>query len=144
MAGVANGHALLQLRLVKQIQDFHGRVIEAPNTEKRNDLSFSDASIKAVHRGVRNVVQADYGTAKKAALGFTTMCGKTGTAQWIPGKDQRLAWFAGFLPADNPRYAFAVVYEGAPGQVISGGIVASFPVLKTKFWKLPNRHPVLS
>ena len=132
MAGIAHGDALLQLRLVKQIQDFHGRVIEAPVAKKRNDLSFSKEAVKAAVRGMRNVVHADYGTGKKANPGFTTMCGKTGTAQWIPAKQQRLAWFAGFLPADNPRYAFAVVYEGAPGESVSGGKKAA-PLIRRFF-----------
>jgi len=132
MAGIANGEALLELRLLKQIQDFHGRVIEAPTSRKRNDLSFSKKSIDAVKRGMRNVVHADYGTGKKADLGFSIMCGKTGTAQWIPAKDQRLAWFAGFFPHDNPRYAFAAVYEGAPGQVVSGGKQAA-PMVRRFF-----------
>ncbi len=134
MAGIANGDALLQLRLVKQIQDFHGRVIEAPTAQKKNDLSFSTEALEAVTRGMRNVVHADYGTGKKADVGFTTMCGKTGTAQWIPAKEQRLAWFAGFLPADNPRYAFAVVYEGRPGQAVSGGKQAA-PLIRRFFKK---------
>lgn len=134
MAGIANGEALLQLRLVKQIQDFHGRVIEAPAPQKRNELSFSPEAINAVKRGMRNVVHASYGTGKKGDLGFTTMCGKTGTAQWIPAKKQRLAWFAGFLPVDNPRYAFAVVYEGSPGQNVSGGKQAA-PMIRRFFKK---------
>ena len=132
MAGIAHGQMLLQLRLVKQIQDFHGRVIEAPTAQKRNDLSFSEAAREAVIQGMRNVVHADYGTAKRAALGFTVMCGKTGTAEWIQAKDQRLAWFAGFFPPENPRYAFAVVYEGKPGQVVSGGRQAA-PLIKRFF-----------
>ena len=132
MAGIAHGKVLLQLRLVKQIQDFHGRVIEAPTAQKRNDLSFSEEARDAVIQGMRNVVHADYGTAKRANLGFTTMCGKTGTAQWIPAKKQELAWFAGFLPPENPRYAFAVVYEGRPGESVSGGRKAA-PLIKRFF-----------
>jgi penicillin-binding protein 2 len=36
-----------------------------------------------------------------------------------------LAWFAGFLPADNPRFAYAALYEGKPHQRISGGRMAA-------------------
>jgi penicillin-binding protein 2 len=64
-------------------------------------------------------------------LDFTELCGKTGTAQWGPkAKEQRLAWFAGFLPHDNPRYSFAVLYEGRPGETVSGGRMAAPMVRK--------------
>jgi penicillin-binding protein 2 len=61
------------------------------------------------------------------------LCGKTGTAQWGPkSKNQRLAWFAGFLPEDNPRYSFAVLYEGRPNEKVSGGRMAA-PMVKKFF-----------
>jgi penicillin-binding protein 2 len=31
-----------------------------------------------------------------------------------------VAWFAGFLPHDEPRLAFACLYEGRPGEKVSG------------------------
>jgi penicillin-binding protein 2 len=70
---------------------------------------------------MRDVVHTGYGTGTAADLGFTIMCGKTGTAQWKPEKNQNLAWFSGFFPYENPRYAFAVVYEGIPNESVSGG-----------------------
>jgi penicillin-binding protein 2 len=44
-----------------------------------------------------------------------------------------MAWFAGFLPADNPQYAFAAIYEGDIGEssISGGGKVA--PMVKTVF-----------
>ena len=68
----------------------------------------------------------DGGTGRRASLGWVSNAGKTGTAQWgRPSDDCRLAWFAGFLPADNPRYAYAALYEGRPHQRISGGHMAA-------------------
>jgi len=75
----------------------------------------------------------DGGTGRSAGLSFTDLCGKTGTAQWGPeSKDQRLAWFAGFLPFDEPRFAFAAVYEGRPGERPSGGKNAA-PIVRSFF-----------
>jgi penicillin-binding protein 2 len=75
---------------------------------------------------MRDVVNEGYGTGKSGGLSWTVMCGKTGTAQWGPAsKNQRLAWFAGFFPFENPRFAYAVIYEGRPGQTISGGRMAA-------------------
>ncbi len=132
MAAIGNGSVLMDLQLVRQIQDFHGRVIEAPAFKKRNDLNLSPVSLETTKNGMRNVVHAAYGTGQRADLGFTIMCGKTGTAQWKPEKNQNLAWFAGFFPYENPRYAFAVVYEGVPGETVSGGRQAA-PMVKRFF-----------
>ncbi len=41
------------------------------------------------------------------------VAGKTGTAQWGPkNKERTAAWFAGFAPADKPKYAFAAFIRG--------------------------------
>ncbi len=132
MAGTGNGNVLMELQLIRQIQDFHGRVIEAPQPRKRNELSLSPIAVKTTKEGMRNVVHASYGTGKRADIGYTIMCGKTGTAQWKPDIKQNLAWFAGFFPFDNPRYAFSVVYEGVPGEGVSGGRKAA-PMVKRFF-----------
>jgi penicillin-binding protein 2 len=87
---------------------------------------------------MHDVVNEPYGTGKQAGLSYTTLCGKTGTAQWgLTSKNQRLAWFAGFLPFDNPRYAFAVLYEGKPGEKVSGGGMAA-PMVSAFFEPLKD------
>jgi penicillin-binding protein 2 len=54
------------------------------------------------------------------------VAGKTGTAQWGPKtKERTAAWFAGFLPADQPLYAFASLYEGDVGSKVHGGSAAA-------------------
>lgn len=138
MAGIAHGGALPKLHLIKQVQDEMGRVIEATKPERRNWLGLEPDAVDVVRRGMSDVVNTDYGTAKAAALSFTELCGKTGTAQWgPPSKNQRLAWFAGFLPRDNPRYAFAVLYEGRPGEKVSGGRMSA-PMVKAFFEPLKD------
>ncbi|HEY8991025.1 MAG TPA: penicillin-binding transpeptidase domain-containing protein [Luteolibacter sp.] len=138
MAGIANGGALPKLHLVKQVQDERGRVIEVTRPERQHSLGLAPDAIDIVRHGMRDVVNSDYGTGKAAALSFTELCGKTGTAQWgPPSKEQRLAWFAGFLPFDNPRYAFAVLYEGRPGEKVSGGRMSA-PMVKAFFEPLKD------
>ncbi len=133
MAGIANGGALPKLHLISQVQDLRGRVVQAPIPERRNWLGVDPLAVEVVHKGMSDVVNSGYGTGRSAGLGYTKLCGKTGTAQWGPkSKNQRLAWFAGFLPADNPRYAFAVLYEGRPNQKVSGGRMAA-PMVKKFF-----------
>lgn len=122
MAGLANGGALPKLHLIKQVQSVNGRVLVSKEPERRNFLHLDEAAVDVVHEGMMQVVHADYGTGRRARLSYTVLCGKTGTAQWGPEElEQRLAWFAGFFPLENPRYAFAALYEGKPGEKLSGG-----------------------
>ncbi|MCP5535254.1 MAG: hypothetical protein H7A51_03355 [Akkermansiaceae bacterium] len=122
MAGIANGEALPKLRLVKQVQSVNGMVLVSNDPERRNFLNLDPNAVNIVHEGMMQVVHAGYGTGKQARLSYTVLCGKTGTAQWGPqSKNQRLAWFAGFFPLENPRYAFAALYEGKPNERLSGG-----------------------
>ena len=133
MAGIGNGGALPKLSLVSQIQDTRGRVVRSMVPERRNWLGVDPVSVEIVRDGMRDVVSGGGGTGRSGNLSFTTLAGKTGTAQWGPQRlNQRLAWFAGFLPHDNPRYAFAVLYEGKPGQKVSGGRMAA-PMVRNFF-----------
>jgi penicillin-binding protein 2 len=143
MAGIANGGALPKLQLVRQIQDARGRVIEASRPEKRVWLGVDSKAIETVREGMRDVVNSGYGTGRSAGLSFTELCGKTGTAQWgPPSKEQRLAWFAGFFPFENPRFAFAVLYEGSPGETVSGGRMAG-PMVRDFFEPLKDEIKVI-
>lgn len=131
MAGIANGGVLPKLHLIHQVQDPYGRVIKQAVPERRNWLGIDPHAIEVVREGMKLVV--DGGTGRSAGLSFTDLCGKTGTAQWGPeSKNQRLAWFSGFLPFDEPRFAFAAVYEGRPGERPSGGKNAA-PIVRAFF-----------
>lgn len=131
MAGIANGGVLPKLHLIHQVQDPYGRVVKQAMPERRNWLGVDPHAIEVVREGMKMVVAG--GTGRSAGLSFTELCGKTGTAQWGPeSKSQRLAWFAGFLPFDEPRFAFAAVYEGRPGERPSGGKNAA-PIVRAFF-----------
>jgi penicillin-binding protein 2 len=131
MAGIANGSIVPKLQLIRQVQDTRGRVVQATQPQRKQWLGVDSKAVKVVHKGMSDVVNSGGGTGHAGALSYTTLCAKTGTAQWGPkSKNQRLAWFAGFLPADNPRYAFAVLYEGRPGETVSGGRMAAPMVRK--------------
>lgn len=124
ISGIANGQYLPKLQLIRQVLDPEGNVVYQFSPTVQNNLSDMGPALAIVRRGMRAVV--DGGTGRRAALGWVSNAGKTGTAQWgRPSDDCRLAWFAGFLPADNPRYAYAALYEGSPHQRISGGHMAA-------------------
>ncbi len=124
ISGIANGSYLPKLQLIRQVLDPEGNVVYQFTPAVQNNLSDMSAALAVVRKGMRAVV--DGGTGRRAALGWVSSAGKTGTAQWgRPADDCRLAWFAGFLPADKPRYAYAALYEGRPHQKISGGHMAA-------------------
>jgi len=131
MSGIGNGQVLPELKLVNQLQDPRGRVVQASRPEPHEGLGLSAYSVAVTRLGMSDVVNRAGGTGLGAQLSYTKLCGKTGTAQWGPeAKNQRLAWFAGFLPEQNPRYAFAVLYEGKPNERVSGGRLAAPMVRK--------------
>ena len=55
-------------------------------------------------------------------LSGVSIAGKSGTAETSPGQPDH-AWFAGYVPADAPRYAFVVVLEhGGSGSRAAGPV----------------------
>ena len=136
MAAVGNGGRLPEVRLVKHIQDLNNRIVKSIPTVEPRDLGISQESLEAVVKGMVAVVSAGDGTGKSAAITHAQMAGKTGTGQWKlatnPANRQNIAWFAGFVPAGSPKYAYAVLYEGAPGERVSGGRKAA-PLVKEVF-----------
>ncbi len=132
MAAVADGENLTQPRLVRQIQDVEDRVVMATEVEVRRKISLNPEHREAIVKGMVAVVSASGGTGKAAGIKQAQIAGKTGTGQWKINQKQNLAWFTGFLPANNPIYAFAVLYEGRPGESVSGGGKAA-PMVREVF-----------
>jgi len=126
MGVVANGGTLYQTRLVQQVQTFDGQIVTAYQVRAKRTLDLSSETLDQLRTGMINVVNGAGGTAHQASLDNVEVAGKTGTAQWGPkNKERTAAWFAGFLPADQPRYAFAAVYEGDVGSKVHGGSAAA-------------------
>lgn len=112
-----------QTRLIKQIQTPDNKVIAAYPDRIRADLEIRPEVIATLREAMVDVTEDGQGTAHRAQVEGIHVAGKSGTAQWGPQNKQRTAaWFAGFVPADHPQYAFAAVYEGDPGDnKIHGG-----------------------
>lgn len=106
-----------QTRLVKQVQTIDNRVIAAYPNRVRDEIPVAPEIEDVLRKALIAVTNDGQGTAHRAQVKGIKVAGKTGTAQWGPTNKQRTAaWFAGFLPADNPRYAFAALYEGEPND----------------------------
>ena len=126
MAILANAGKFYQTRLVRQVQSINHEIVTAYEEREKRTLDISQETMNQVREGMIDVVNGANGTGHEGQLDTVEVAGKTGTAQWGPkNKERTAAWFAGFLPADAPRYAFAAVYEGDVGSKVHGGTVAA-------------------
>ena len=107
-AAIANGGKLLKPRL------------NASSPVEYKILDIDPAIIKIIQRGLLDVTKS--GTGRRANTFGVHLAGKTGTAQNTQGEDH--AWFAGYAPADKPRYAVVAIAEaGKAGSSVTGPIV---------------------
>lgn len=146
MAGVADGLNMPQVRLVRQIQDVNDQVIKSFPIQTRRRIDLKTSARDTVVKGMVAVVSGENGTGSRGGIKHAQVAAKTGTAQWKPAKSQNLAWFTGFVPANNPVYAFCVVYEGTPGEEISGGKKAApivHDVLTSIYENAPPEDPFI-
>lgn len=137
MGVIATGGKFHQTRLVKQIQTLDNKVIAAYPDRIREEIPMSEELKNTLFKSMVQVTEGGQGTGHRAKVKGMSVAGKTGTAQWGPeGKQRTAAWFAGFLPADNPQYAFAALYEGEPNDnEIHGGSHAA-PLIGKVFKEL--------
>jgi penicillin-binding protein 2 len=131
MGIIASGGKIHQTRLVKQVQSIDNSVVAAYPTRTRGGAGLRLDNLDAVARALVRVTASPSGTGTRAGWSKKIkVAGKTGTAQrMLNGVKRNVAWFAGFAPADNPQYAFAVALEGRAGEEVSGGKTAA-PVAK--------------
>jgi penicillin-binding protein 2 len=126
MAIIGNGGTFYQTRLVQQVQTVDNEIVTAFQVREKKTLGASVDTMAQLRTALVNVVNGPGGTAHQASLDNVEVAGKTGTAQWGPkNKERTAAWFAGFVPAEKPQYAFAAVYEGEVGSKAHGGTAAA-------------------
>ncbi len=129
MAAVANGGQLVQPHVVQGIVDrrpTHRSSDDAsdfpplPNFEPRAS-GVSERTLHFVREGLELVVSKGTGFGS-VRMKEVAIAGKTGTAE-TGGNRPDHAWFAGYVPADQPQIAFVVVLEhGGSGAKAAGPI----------------------
>lgn len=133
MTGIASGTDIWRARLVLQKQNHRNEVTDSFKKQSLGRVEMSDQLLGAIRLGMVDVVHASHGTGKQGYCSYAQMAAKTGTAEWK--KDKKMTWFAGFIPANDPQFAFAVAYEGG----VSGGSTAA-PIAKKFFTSLYGRR----
>ncbi|WP_042720295.1 penicillin-binding transpeptidase domain-containing protein [Flavobacterium sp. B17] len=128
--GVANkGKMLKPLFIDKIMKD--GKVTYTANPEVMVNKMASEKAISMMTHALTKAVEK--GTAKSIFTPNLKMAGKTGTARfeyWLPGPMKYRASFAGFYPADNPKYTcYVMISEPNTAKGFYGATVAA-PVFK--------------
>lgn len=115
---IANGGKEMKPYVVDSVADYNGTIIGQTKPEQwlspiqpATATQLKEMMIKVVNEG----------TGSKAKTSKVQIAGKTGTGE-VEGRGPN-AWFVGFAPADNPRYAIAVVVEDSDaGGGVSGPV----------------------
>ena len=126
MAAVANGGLLVTPHVVRA-----GTVPgdqRLPPPQPVPGLTYP--TLAAIRAGLLAAVADKEGTAHGALyLPQISIAGKTGTAEIGEGQSDH-AWFAGYVPADRPRYAMVVVLQRAGNAATAACPVAKRLVLR--------------
>ena len=151
---VANNGIMVKPRFIKELrrEDKTEKVFE---TEIINSKIASDETLKKLRKIMENVVVK--GTADNIYSSNFSMAGKTGTAKkYIPRtKNNNGDWeggyystkhyvasFAGFFPADNPKYSCIVVIHDPKKEKGYYGATVAAPVFKEIAQKIYTTTPV--
>jgi penicillin-binding protein 2 len=137
---------------VREVESPDGEVVQREQPEVMASLAVRDTTLRQVREALRDVVNTDRGTGKKARLNGIEAAGKTGTSQVVAMGKERLkasqvpwnrrdhAWFVAYAPVDAPEIAVAVLVEHAEG---GGGAVAApvaHDVMQTYFQLKKDRE----
>ena len=128
---IANDGVMLKPRFLKEVKDFD-KTIEVFNKEVINPSVCSKETARKVQKMMQNVVEKKHGTAHNIYSPSFSMAGKTGTCQTEYWKESGLyiSSFAGYFPAENPKYSCIVVIHKPEKKIGYYGNVVAAPVFK--------------
>jgi Cell division protein FtsI/penicillin-binding protein 2 len=139
-SAIADHGVIMRPHVATAVTDDQGR-LSAPIKRSPWRRATSAATAATVRDLMIQVVEHGTGTAAK--IPGITVAGKTGTAQTTPGENPH-AWFVAFAPAEQPRYAIAVIVEhgGNQGGDATGGHLAA-PIAQKilKYLLVPGTPP---
>ncbi len=127
-AAIANGGTVYEPRVVRELRDANGRVVQPWQPSVRNQLDIDPEILRVVREGMALCTLA--GTCHDALVELPEMLvgGKTGTAEFnqtgtaVSGQEEgpTHGWFIAFAPFDNPQIAVAVFFEFSAGYLAAG------------------------
>ncbi len=133
-AAIANGGELNRPYIIKEIRDVeNGEVVETPKKTIRRVLSKKNANLMKM---MLSSVVAEGGSGYKARIHGYPVAGKTGTAQKVDPngrgylRGHYISNFAGFVPANDPRYVIYVAVDSPKKKGFYASTVAA-PVFRS-------------
>ncbi|MBM3213935.1 penicillin-binding protein 2 [Candidatus Poribacteria bacterium] len=124
---IANGGVLLKPRIVKEIVDADGVVVEQ-SSRTEVGRAISESAARAATDVLVGAVERGTGTAAK--LDGIRVAGKTGTSQKASESQrgyehgQYMSSFVGYWPAEKPRYSMLIVIDEPHGLHYGGQVAA--------------------
>ena len=128
---IANNGVMLKPRMIREVKHWN-KSIQKFDIEVLNSTLCSEQTATVVKKVLENTVK--YGTGKSLYTPHVSMAGKTGTAQKDYKDKSKLGYissFAGFFPADNPKYSCIVVIHNPDKKIGYYGADVSGPVFKS-------------
>src|SRR5690606_28501892 len=144
---IANDGILLKPRLIKEVREGN-RVVKRFGKEVINPSICSKQTVEVVQQLLKEVVEKKYGTGRGLNSKNFSMAGKTGTTQknYVDKDPDKLAYissFAGYFPADDPKYSCIVVIHEPDKKIGIYGADVSEPVFKSMAQKIHAISPMV-
>lgn len=144
---IANNGVMVKPRFIQEVRAWNKKM-EVYDTKILNSKICSEETINEIQEILKNVVKR--GTAKSLYSPNFSMAGKTGTAQteyWMKdwGQNRRyVSSFAGYFPAENPKYSCIVVIHKPSTKKGYYGADVSGPVFKRIAQKIFTDSPIIA
>ena len=142
---IANDGVMVKPQFLKEVREFD-KVIVPFKKEVINPQICSKETVLKVQQLLKNVVEKKHGTGHRLYSPNFSMAGKTGTCQKDYVNKDKLNYissFAGYFPADNPKYSCIVVIHEPDKSVGYYGADVSGPVFKKIAQKIFIDTPII-
>jgi cell division protein FtsI (penicillin-binding protein 3) len=142
---IANEGEMVKPQFLKEVKAFDKTIVPFKK-EIINPQICSKETLLKVRQLLKEVIEKPYGTGHKLYSPNFSMAGKTGTCQKDYSKKDKLSYissFAGYFPADNPKYSCIVVIHEPDKSVGYYGADVSGPVFKAIAQKIFTDTPLI-
>ncbi|NND62608.1 MAG: transpeptidase family protein [Flavobacteriaceae bacterium] len=143
---IANNGVMVKPRFIREIRVMNNEV-ESFETEVLVDKICSDKTLNQMRTILKNIVKR--GTGQPLYSPYFSMAGKTGTARteyWMPDWESNrryISSFAGYFPAENPKYSSIVVIHKPSTKKGYYGADVTGPVFKRIAQKIFTDSPLI-